>query len=262
MNILLINNNPVVSRLLMLCTRDESMILEEIRDLNEIKRDSYDIVFVDEALYEGKVQNLSGYVTTQKKVLFTNIDSSLSTFDVVIQKPFLPSQVLEVIESLNDKKNQQEQEEDNAQKTQVLDDNEVEKIKELLDMNEMDYDSSDEILSDEAYESRKIKVIKEQLIAEGLEIVEEKEMLDDFDVDAHDDEGELSNEDNLFLDKVKRKKMKNKSTKKKKKKLAHKEEDLIVQALEIAIRTLKKKQRKQLLKGKEVEITIRLEDRN
>lgn len=260
MNILLINNNPVVSRLLMLCTRDESMILEEIRDLNEIKRDSYDIVFVDEALYEGKVQNLSGYLTTQKKVLFTNIDSSLSTFDVVIQKPFLPSQVLEVLDSLTDKQN--ELEEDNARKTRVLDDNEVEKIKELLDMNEIDHDSGDDVLSDEEYESRKIKAIKEQLIAEGLEIVEEKEILDDFDVDAPDYEGELSTEDNLFLDKVKRKKIKNKSTKKKKKKLAHKEDDLIVQALEMAIRTLKKKQRKQLLKGKEVEITIRLEDKN
>jgi len=250
MNILLINKNPVVSRLLSLCTRDASIELEELESIEACKRDKYDVVFVDEAVYEGKVQKLNEYLSLEKKVLFTHTNITTSDFDVVIQKPFLPSEILEVLERLNDK---QEKEEEDTRSTQVLDSNEVEKIKELLEVNEMDYNSSDEVLSDEEYESRKIKVIKEQLIAEGLEIVEE------FEVDKSSTSWKLSEEENLFLDKVKRKKMKNKSDKKKNKHLAHKKDDLIVQAVEIAMRTLKKKQRKKLLNGKEIEIKIKLE---
>jgi len=261
MNILLINNNPVVSRLLSLCTRDETIILEEIIKIGECKRDNYDIVFVDESSYKGKVQNLNEYLTIEKKVLFTHTDMSVLDFDVLIQKPFLPSEILEVLESL-DEKQDKVQEEDKTASTQVLDGNEVEKIKELLEMNEMDYDSSDEVLSDEGYEARKIKVIKEQLIADGLEIVEENEILEEYEVDKSSKSWKLSDEENAFLDNVKRKKIKNKSANKKNKKLAHKEDDLIVQAVEMAMRTLKKKQRKQLLKGKEVEITIKIEGKN
>jgi len=264
MNILLINNNPVVSRLLSLCTRDESIILEEIIKIGECKRDNYDIVFIDESSYKGKVQNLNEYITTEKKVLFTHTDMSVLDFDVLIQKPFLPSQILEVLESLDDKQDVSHEEVEDVKTagTEVLDGNEVEKIKELLEMNEMDYDNSNEVLSDEEYEARKVKVIKEQLIADGLEIVEENEILEEYEVDKSSKSWKLSDEEDAFLDNVKRKKIKNKSANKKNKKLAHKEDDLIVQAVEMAMRTLKKKQRKQLLKGKEVEITIKIEGKN
>ncbi len=257
MNILLINNNPVVSRLLSLCTRDKSIILEEIIEIEESKHDMYDIVFVDESSYKGKAQNLNEYLTIKKKVFFTHTNMSSLDFDVFIQKPFLPSQILEVIESLENKKD--ELVEEKMAKTQVLDGDEVEKIKELLEMNEKDDDSSDEVLSTEEYEARKVRVIKEQLLADGLEIVEEKEILCEIGEDTSDDAWKLSSEDNLFLEQVKRKKTKNKSSKKVKKKLAHKKDDLIVQAVEIAMRTLKKKQRKQLLKGKKVEVVIKIE---
>jgi len=260
MHILLINKNPVVSRLLSLCTHNESLKLEEIKEIESCKRNSYDVVFVDEAAYEGKIQKLNESLKVEKKVLFTHTDTSTNDFDVVIQKPFLPSEILEVLESVMDKEDTSEEEQIHA--NQVLDSNEVEKIKELLEINEMDHDSSEEVLSDAEYEARKIKAIKEQLIAEGLEIVEEKEILEDFEVDKSSTEWKLSEEENVFLDKVKKKKNKIKSAKKKNKQLAHKDDDLIIQAVELAMRTLKKKQRKRLLKGKEVEITIKLEGKS
>jgi len=258
MHILLINKNPVVSRLLSLCTRNESLKLEEIKEIESCKRESYDVVFVDEAAYDGKIQKLNESLKVEKKVLFTHTGIRTNDFDVVIQKPFLPSEILEVLESVMNKEDTSEEEQIHA--NQVLDSNEVEKIKELLEINEMDYDSSEEVLSDAEYEARKIKAIKEQLIAEGLEIVEEKEILEDFEVDKSSTEWKLSEEENVFLDKVK--KNKNKSAKKKNKQLAYKEDDLIIQAVELAMRTLKKKQRKRLLKGKKVEVTIKLEGKN
>jgi len=166
MHILLINNNPVVSRLLSFCLKKETIVLEEIEDIESCKRDKYHIVFVDEALYDEKLQRLKDTMTIQKTVIFTHTLMDSSHFDVAIQKPFLPSQILEIVESLN---------EESPASTQVLDSNEVEKIKALLEVNEKEYKSSDETLNDEEYEARKIKAIKEQLIEDGLEIVDERE---------------------------------------------------------------------------------------
>ncbi|MCF6245157.1 MAG: hypothetical protein L3J43_08985 [Sulfurovum sp.] len=253
MHILLINKNPVVSRLFSLVTRNESIILEEVKKIEALKRDTYDIVFVDESVYEGKVKKLQDYINVDKKILFTHSNLVTDAFDITIKKPFLPSQILEVLEVKSNIKNDLEAD---AMSTQVLDSHEVEKIKELLDMNNGEHEAGAEDLSDEEYEARKVKAIKEQLIAEGLEIVEEEELLVDFDEGSTS--GALS-EDKIFIDKVIRKKMNNKS---RKKKLAAKQDDLVVQAVEMAIRTLKKKQRKQLLKGKKVEITIQLEGKH
>jgi hypothetical protein len=255
MNILLVNKNPVVSRLLSFCTRDASIELEEVEEVERCSRDRYDVVFVDEASYIGSAKNLSQYPSLKKRVLFTHTDITSSDFDMLIPKPFLPSEILDIFESLSEHHNKEE----SLKPAQVLDNSEVEKIKELLEENEIDYDSSDEILSDEELEARKVKAIKEQLIAQGLEIVEEKEILEELEVDSPSESIKLSDEENLFLDKVKRKKMKNRSSKKKSKHLAHKKDDLIVQAVEIAMRSLKKKQRKKLLNGKEIKIKIKLE---
>jgi hypothetical protein len=55
MHILLINANPVISRLLALCTRNVDMVLEELEDITVAQRKSYDIVFIDEVSYKDEV---------------------------------------------------------------------------------------------------------------------------------------------------------------------------------------------------------------
>jgi len=48
--ILLINANPVVSRLFALCTRDEHIQLDEAEDIKEAETGKgYDLLFVDDA---------------------------------------------------------------------------------------------------------------------------------------------------------------------------------------------------------------------
>ena len=51
MKILLINANPVVSRLLALCTREGHLLLDEVTDVNEVKNVVYDLIFVDDGSY-------------------------------------------------------------------------------------------------------------------------------------------------------------------------------------------------------------------
>jgi len=232
MHVLLINTNPVVSRLLALCTRNDEIILEEIKDIAVAKQTEYDIIFVDEESYNDDILQFFNYIDTNKKVLFSNENITINDFDITIKKPFLPSQIMSLlqnIQNINDKEIEI--------KPQVLDGEEVEKIKALLNMDEED--NIAEELSENDIEIRKIKVIKEQLIADGLEIIDEDKILE-----------ELS-EKKTILPKRKKKK-------KKEFKYSAQELEKIEDAIEVAIVTLKRKQMKKLLKGKKVDIAIQI----
>jgi len=237
MHILLINANPVISRLLTLCTRSAEMILEETEDITLAKRKQYDIIFVDEESYKDDVLHLDSYADANKKVLFSNEDVVISAFNVTIKKPFLPSQIMSLL-----KNTEYNDDEVIIKKLQVLDIDEVENIKSLLCMDEED--DILEKLSEDDIEMRKIKIIKEQLIANGLEIIDEDKIVE-----------ELSVKETILP------KIKTQNTTKKKKTLAYTEQELekIEDAIQMAIVTLKRKQIKKLLKGKKIDISVQVE---
>ncbi|NOR55221.1 MAG: hypothetical protein GQ531_03340 [Sulfurovum sp.] len=363
MHILLINSNPVISRLLVLCTRDDAFVLEEVSALEDAKRDSYNVVFVDEASYGDAVKVFLEKMTETLKVFISFDAVQMPGFDLSIKKPFLPSEIRELIKRAQDleeeiaaekpfifplaqeEESKSEQEvsseeipeeivleesidkvlEENVEKSlveeathlleiseaeeqkdeqqegqeevqgnaeeesfiekmlaeleeqlaleeddeqeevaeeiveeiveEILEDqpltvlnaDEVAKIKALLEMD--DSVEEEEELSDEALEARKIEVIKEQLIADGLEIVEENEMIEELSIQL---DGSLEKDD----------KSKNKESKKKKsKKIKFTEENMehIEDAVEMAMASMTKKQMKKLLKGKEISISVKLE---
>jgi len=297
MNILLINTNPVVSRLLVLCTRDDAVILNEVSTVDEIEENTYDIVLVDEASYGQNVTDFLVKLGTAKKVFISYQDDEIPGFDMTIKKPFLPSQILEVIQSVElpletkeiteeplsidtleeEKKvhsifplaseegenteisedSEVEEEplifdsttvasKDEDEVPVVLDGDEIEKIKALLDMDEQ-IDVVDEILSGEALEVRKIEVIKEQLISDGIEIIAEDEIVGELSIDL---DGTLHKSENL----------KKKKSKSKKSKLTEKNMKYIEDAVKSTMSKMTKKQMKKLLKGKEIEISVKLED--
>ena len=293
MHILLININPVVSRLISFCMREDNMSLEEVQDVGAVARDRYDVLFVDEASYGDETETLLANLIIRKKVFLSSsneIADELRLFDTVIKKPFLPSQITAVLESLEEdetldvsteipsifplvddevkveelEENADETveedeavEEDEKTGTKVLDSNEIDKIKALLEMEE-----EVEAVSDEEYESRKVEVIKQQLIADGLEIVDEDEYV------------EALSKKPLAKKKEKVKKMrsrknedkKNRSKKSKKEKIKKdkkKEVEVFTfeEALLAAVEGMKVKKIKKLLRGAEVTIKINFKDR-
>ena len=277
MHILLINTNPVVSRLLALCTRDDSMTLEEVDNITEIKRDDYDVVFVDEMSYKDEVLVLDEYLKSTYKVLFSNEDIEISAFDITIKKPFLPSQIIDILENTSEGQQKEESQEleveeesisifplpsedEVADEAQVLDVGEIEKIKALLDMDDEEHFVP---LNDDELEMRKIEVIKEQLVSEGLEIVEEDYILEEFSDDKKDAKKVTTLVKNK-QEKKKKEKSKKKSKKKNKKTLEYTEQELekIEDAIQMAIATLKRKQMKKLLKGKKIEVNVQIEGRS
>jgi len=103
MKILLINNNPVVSRLTALSARKEDIEIDEIQEVTELNSDKYDIVFVDADSWTKDVRDvISENLKTEKTVLFyaDGDEEEKNSFDVSILKPFLPSEVSAVIRSV------------------------------------------------------------------------------------------------------------------------------------------------------------------
>ena len=105
MKILLINSNPVVSRLTALSARKEAIQIDEVQEINEVDNSRYDIVFVDADSWNKEVDSaISEKIQTQKRVLFYAQDdkNSKELFDISILKPFLPSEVSAVIRSVEE----------------------------------------------------------------------------------------------------------------------------------------------------------------
>lgn len=299
MKILLININPVVSRLLALCTRDEHIVLDEVVSADAVDKTSYDIIFVDEASYVENVQDLLEALEARKKVFISYAGEAMRGFDETVKKPFLPSQIINIIESITVNASDEKEEkiaaeedisifplsseneeaddeilpdifplsteeketgellelEENVSLPEVLDSDEIAKIKALLDMDDEIAENEDAIsLSDDEYEARKVKVIKEQLISDGLEIVEEDEIVEVLSSDAVNSAEEV--------DEKLSKKKKSKTKKKQKQETELNEDELsrIEEAIMAALSQMKPKKIKKLLKGKETKVKIKLED--
>jgi len=100
MTILLINDNPVVSRLLSLCTRDDDMVLEKVSNIDEASAIRYDVLFVDEASCEGDVAFLSTRLDIGQKIYLSYSDDLIAGFDETVKKPFLPSQIIAILKNV------------------------------------------------------------------------------------------------------------------------------------------------------------------
>jgi len=278
--ILLINFNPVVSRLFALCTRNADIELEEVEDIGNVEnRKYYDLLFVDDASYGENIKEFIESRDIGQKIFISYKQTSNSNFDITLKKPFLPSQILNIIENVTITEKVQEGEEDEPmifpleknessfeeketdtapsifplakeeiteeliipESPHILDSREIEKIKDLLDMEENEILPVEEEFLEEVVEQRKVEAITAQLIADGLEIVEEKEIVETI----HGAK---------------------KSKKKKKKEdtgpFSKEEFDAIQKAFKEALFSLKPKKIKKLLKSKKVKLKLKLKDQD
>ena len=288
MNILLINTNPVVSRLISLCMREDNTVLEEVTEVSTVKLDSYDIIFVDDASCVSNAKQLLQNITSEKKVLLlgNNILEDLSEhFNEVIKKPFLPSDIRSVIDTFNHTEEKLEEtvdthfifplstEEESEDELLLKAEEEKESVHEhekeasapensdsskVLDFNEiarikslLEEDDEDEktVVPEEEYETRKREVITEHLEADGLEIVSEDEIINI-----------LSSKP----EKAQKKKAKADKKQKKAKKRFKKEKEAsytFEEALIAAIEGMKIKKIKKLLKDADIKISISFKDK-
>jgi glutamyl/glutaminyl-tRNA synthetase len=247
------------------------------------------MLFVNDASYGDHLDTLLENKRLRKKVFISYDEEPVKGFDHTVKKPFLPSQIIELIESVDMSEVIEEQEEEDISLstvsteeegeeealppifslptekeealndtselsdgagTEVLDGNEIEKIKALLEMDDETVLDEEEPISDDEYEARKVKIIKEKLIADGLEIIEEDEIVEELSAVVV----------TLSEEADKKKTKKNKKKKKKETRFSKEELSRIEDALIVALDKMKPKKLKKLLKGKKIEIKIKLED--
>jgi DNA-binding response OmpR family regulator len=233
MQILLVNTNPVVSRLISLITNSTNIHVDEITGYEPVPQERYDILFMDEdCCHEEEIRMFLNKVRARKKILFSSRkEKRVEGVDGIIVKPFLPSEISRVIETLPERPDEMP----DAEHVTTAGIEPVDRVDERKRGQEAESSILDSI---------EIEKIKQLLAEEGLEIAENEE----YDVDEE-----------LMIEDQKQKKQK-KSKKKKKQKVSRKtkkrEAKFEANLLE-AVTMMKPKKNRKLLKGSEVNISIK-----
>ncbi len=210
MKILLINNNPVVSRLTALSARKENIAIDEIQEVTELSSSGYDIVFVDaDSLTKDVNDIIKEQLKVKKSVLFyaEGDEEDKSLFDLTILKPFLPSEVSAVIRSV------EEMEQEEEEHFNILDEPKVSEPEELFELNELVEIKDEPVVAktEDSFDKKleeafplKINTLDDDLFVEQEEsssndkVSKKDEEL--FDLDISDDK--LTLDDELFAKEV------------------------------------------------------------
>ncbi len=137
-SIFLVNDNKIVSRLLQLSSDKHNYLLEENAKI-EPSKDSYDFVLVDSDKYTPSFVQEIQKKLTYKKLGYIGIknDPVPDEFDMHLDKPFLPSDFVSMIE-------QNITDDDFVQTPTQLNNNE-DQIEELSDVDEVDIEDLEEL---------------------------------------------------------------------------------------------------------------------
>jgi len=231
MRILLLNDNPVVRKLVALSAQKTKDDLDVIWSLDEIEHPHYDLLIVDDALYSDEAMSqLKAKVTFKSSLLMaTRGAATPAGFDKVINKPFLPTDLVELFsgiahslpdvsvdeiekpiaamddllddllaDDLEEYNLDDLMEEDAPLKTSVLDSQEVQELQDLLDD---DFGDTEEDEFDSAqFETPDIAIIEdlddgfEEIATKSAEI-EDLDELVDFEEPKESLEEELSDDE-------------------------------------------------------------------
>ncbi len=139
--ILLINENKIVSRLLGLSCEKNGYKLLEVKTLDGLT-DSYDVIFVDSDLYNnellGEIEEKLKY--TKLGYIGTKQDDSPDGFDLVILKPFLPTDFVDMIKNQVIGTKSHDASLDNSKDASIDDDMDL-----LMDDEDLNLDTLDDV---------------------------------------------------------------------------------------------------------------------
>jgi len=192
-SILLINDNKIVSRLLQLSSQKNGYDLEEITSLPP-SGDTYDFIFVDSDLYDPElIQKIRDTLHFQKLVYVGVKNEPIPEgFDLDIEKPFLPTDFVKLIEENYQPHEEVSEEEEMSAEEEPAEDEEAFNLDEidesLLEEAEVPEEKLEELLEPMEVESA---LIEEEIQAgeEPTDIVSEVASV------IAEEEGETKTED-------------------------------------------------------------------
>jgi hypothetical protein len=184
MDILLINKNPVVSRLIALCSKDLDARITIKESLDEDDLNIFDTIFIDDNLYDKSIANILKSTHLGKRILLKSKNFEIKEsvlFDEIVDKPFLPSKIIEILSGSDDDITFDIESIDfDDYDTQILDEKELNKIKQILDDDTLPphIEDIDDI------DIKKAELIKEQLKSDGLELTSQEEYIENITKDV------------------------------------------------------------------------------
>jgi uncharacterized membrane protein len=223
MNILLLNDNPVVTKLVTLSAQKTGSEIFIASNIDEIQGDSYDLIIVDEALYSLDLMDELKSKITYKHSLYmlSRGAQSVDGFDYEVKKPFLPTDLVELLSSIstallkiNDEsvnlENEDLQEDfdmDKDLKAEVFIDSGI--IDDDLDLDNLDLNLDNLSIQDDEIGS----ILDQDEVQEVKNLLDEAELQEDeldFDLDDEfesndtkfDDEKSLLSSDNLKIEEL------------------------------------------------------------
>lgn len=105
MKILLFNDNPVVRKLVALSAQKTKDELSVIWSVDEVEESSYDLLIIDDALYSDETfESLKELITFKSTLLMATRGQAIpSGFNHVINKPFLPTDLVDMFIQIDKK---------------------------------------------------------------------------------------------------------------------------------------------------------------
>ena len=241
MHILLVNTNPVVSRLLSLNARDnEDIRIDEVDSFGDLQRKRYDVAFIDEKCCDmGEIAKILKRIKSRKNILLsTEKESPVEGIDRIVSKPFLPSEITHLLQEM------------------------------MLEMVDGEETEDENIEDEEAGDSE--KTVNEEAVNEDGDLIFGEESSPILDTEEIEKIKLLLEEDEPKMDDRKKKDMitespkpaanekkKAKKKKRKKKMKSKKKEEKIDEKLLAAVLEMKPKKIRKLLEGAEVSITVK-----
>lgn len=189
MRLLLINNNPAVSRLIKLSVEKVGYEMDEFDDYGLVPLKNYDVIMVDNELYdETELAALGEHVGCKYFLSICQRGSKKSDFvNASLEKPFLPTDFLSLLEKIkNVLLSSKEVEEPKIEVPPLLFNNETHEI-DAFDIDGIDTFAMEE--DEEDFDFAKRDVSEELLTFEDDE--DEDDELQTFDLDDKEDDLEL-----------------------------------------------------------------------
>jgi uncharacterized membrane protein len=215
MNILLLNQNPVVEKLVTLSAHKLGATVVSVRSTEELEVGDYDLLIVDEEVYGFEIfGDLTAKVTYKKSLYLHARDSEpVDIFNYQIKKPFLPTDLVELLSKIahaitegEGKKSDDFEDDQNADETfENFDDSELEdeqnESETFENLDTLDEDLTSLSGSDDTDDSFLDDDFADNLMEEDEDVGEEQQILDQDDVQEVQKllEDEESDGDDLFI---------------------------------------------------------------
>ncbi len=207
MKILLINDNPVVNKLVTLSAQKTSDDLEVVSSLDDIASQKYDLVVIDDTLYsDDLLVDLNTKISYKRSLYICSRDAQeVESFTQTLKKPFLPTDLVELFALLGKEIASEPEIDESSQKSsdaEIEDFDEISLDDTLDDISEDDAELADFSLEDDIdlEDSLELDDIEEESLGESVlddaEAQKVKELLDETEEELDLDE-ELSLDEEL-----------------------------------------------------------------